>query len=129
VTQKLTDQLSVGTGIDFVNAPEIPGLSGGAKQWGAIDGYISYAVDPHVTLNSRLEWYRDAASGFSVGAPTSANFYAITVGAAVKPFPENDLMSHLLFRPEIRYDHASHAVFDDGDKDQVTLSADVLFTF
>ena len=48
ITQKITDQLSVGVGIDFVNAAEIPGLSGGAKQFGAIDGYLSYAVDPGV---------------------------------------------------------------------------------
>lgn len=129
VTQKVTDQLSVGAGIDYVNAPGIPGLPNGTKRWGAVDGYISYAVDPHLTLNSRLEWYRDAANGFSVGAPTSANFYAVTVGAAVKPFPENANMSHLFFRPEIRYDHSSRAVFDNGDKDQVTFSADVLFTF
>ena len=129
ITQKVTDQLSVGAGIDYVNAPGIPGLPKGTKRWGAIDGYISYAVDPHVTLNSRLEWYRDAANGFSVGAPESANFYAITVGTAIKPFPEDTLMSHLLFRAEIRYDHASRAVFDNSDKDQVTFSVDALFTF
>ena len=79
ITQKITDQLSAGIGIDFVNAAEIPGLSGGAKQWGAVDGYLSYAVDPHFTLNTRLEWYRDAANGFSYGGPVSANFYSATL--------------------------------------------------
>jgi hypothetical protein len=121
--------LSAGVGIDFVNAAEIPGLSGGAKQWGAVDGYLSYAVDPHFTLNTRLEWYRDAANGFSYGGPASANFYSATFGVAIKPFPENAFLSHLLFRPEIRYDHSSKAVFDNGDKDQVMFSADALFTF
>jgi putative OmpL-like beta-barrel porin-2 len=129
VTQKITDQFSAGVGIDFVNAPEIPGLSGGAKQWGAVDGYLSYAVDPHFTLNTRLEWYRDAANGFSYGGPVSANFYSASFGVAIKPFPENAFLSHLLFRPEIRYDHSSRAVFDNGDKDQVMFSADALFTF
>jgi hypothetical protein len=129
ITQKITDQFSAGTGIDFVNAPEIPGLSGGAKQWGAVDGYLSYAVDPHFTLNTRLEWYRDAANGFSYGGPVCANFYSATFGVAIKPFPENAFLSHLLLRPVIRYDHSSKAVFDNGDKDQVMFSADALFTF
>jgi hypothetical protein len=129
VTQKFTDQFSAGVGIDFVNAAEIPGLGGSAKQFGAIDGYLSYAVDPHFTLNTRLEWYRDAASGFSYGGPVSANFYSATFGVAIKPFPDNAFFSHLLFRPEIRYDHSSKSVFDNGDKDQVMFSADALFTF
>jgi hypothetical protein len=129
VTRKITDQLSAGVGIDFVNAADIPGLTGGAKQFGAIDGYLSYTVDPHFTLNTRLEWYRDAANGFSYAGPVSANFYSATFGIAIKPFPENAFFSHLLFRPEIRYDHSSKAVFDSGDKDQVIFSADALFTF
>jgi Putative beta-barrel porin-2, OmpL-like. bbp2 len=129
VTQKVTDQLNLGLGIDYVNTPRIPGLTGGTKQWGAVDGYISYAFDPHFTLNTRLEWYRDAAQGFSLGAPVSANFYAVTVGAAIRPLPEDKFLSGLLFRPEIRYDHSSRPVFNSGDKDQVTFSVDALFTF
>ena len=129
VTQKITDQFSAGVGIDFVSVPEIRGLAGGSKQFGAIDGYLSYALDPHFTLNTRLEWYRDAASGFSYGGPVSTNFYSATFGVAIKPFADNAFFSHLLFRPEIRYDHSSKAVFDNSDKDQVMFSADALFTF
>ena len=90
----------------------------------------STRVDSHFTLNTRLEWYRDAANGFSYGGPVRTNFYSATFGVAIKPpFPENAFLSHLLFRPEIRYDHSSKAVFDNGDKDQVMFSADALFTF
>ena len=65
------------------------------------------------------------------GGPVSANFYSATFGVAIKPFPENAFLSHLLFQPEIRYDHSSEAVFDGWatDKDQVMFSADALFTF
>jgi Putative beta-barrel porin-2, OmpL-like. bbp2 len=129
VTQKITDQLSLGVGIDYVITPRIPGLPGGAKAWGAVDGYISYAFDPHFTLNTRLEFYRDAANGFPTGAPVSADYYEATVGIAIKPFPKDNFLSHLVFRPEVRYDRSSRPVFNSGDKDQVTVSVDALFTF
>jgi hypothetical protein len=129
VTQKITEKLSLGMGIDFVDAPSIPGLTGGAKQWGGVAGYVSYAFDPHFTLNTRLEWYRDAAHGFSTGASVSANYCETTVGVAIKPFPNDKILSKWLLRPEIRYDHADHSVFNGGDRNQWTFSADTLFTF
>jgi len=129
VTQKITDKLSLGLGGDYVYASQIPGLTGGSKQWGGVAGYVSYTFDPHFTLNTRLEWYRDAANGFSTGAPVSANYYEATVGVAIKPFPNDKFLSKWLLRPEIRYDYADHSVFNKGDRNQVTFSADVLFTF
>ena len=129
VTQKITEKLSLGLGIDYVRAPHIPGLTGGAKQWGGVAGYVSYAIDPHLTLNTRLEWYRDAAHGFSTGAPVSADYYEATVGVAIKPFPNDKFLSKWLFRPEVRYDHADHSLFNSGDKNQLTFSVDTLFTF
>ena len=100
-----------------------------AKQWGGVAGYVSYAFDPRFTLNTRLEWYKDAANGFSTGAPVSANYYEATVGVAIKPFPNDKFLSKLLFRPEVRYDHSDQPVFDRGDKDQLTFSVGALFTF
>ena len=99
------------------------------KQWGGVAGYVSYAIDPHFTLNTRLEWYKDAANGFSTGAPVSANYYEATVGVAIKPFPKDKILSHLLFRPEVRYDHSDRPVFGSGDHNQLTFSVDALFTF
>jgi hypothetical protein len=128
-TQKITEKLSLGLGIDYVDAPQIPGLTSGAKQWGGVAGYVSYAFDPHFTLNTRLEWYRDAANGFSTGAPVSANYYEATVGVAIKPFLTDKILSKLLFRPEVRYDHADHSLFNSGDRNQWTFSVDALFTF
>jgi hypothetical protein len=129
VTRKITDKLSLGMGFDYVETPHIPGLTGGAKQWGGMAGYGSYAFDPHFTLNTRLEWYKDAANGFSTGAPVSADYYAATVGVAIKPFPKDKILSNLLFRPEVRYDYADRAVFNSGDHNQLTVSVDAILTF
>ena len=129
ITHKVTDKLSLGLGFDYVDAPHIPGLPGGVKQWGGVADYVSYAIDPHFMLNTRLEWYKDAANGFSTGAPVSANYYEATVGMAIKPFLKDHILSHWLFRPEVRYDHSDRPVFDGGHQDQLTFSVDALFTF
>ena len=129
VTQKVNDKLSLGLGIDYVETPGIPGTQDKAKQWGGVAGYASYALDPHFTLNTRLEWYKDAAQGFSNGAPVGANYYEVTGGLAIKPFPNDKNLSHLIFRPEIRYDHADRSVFSTGERDQLTFSMDALVTF
>jgi hypothetical protein len=129
VTQKISEKLSLGLGGDYVYASQVPGLTGGSKQWGGVAGYVSYALDPHFTLNTRLEWYRDAAKGFSTGASVSANYYEATVGVAIKPFPNDKILSKWFLRPEVRYDYADHSVFNRGDRNQVTFSADALFTF
>jgi hypothetical protein len=128
-TQKITDKLSLGMGIDYVYASQIPGLGSSGKQWGGVAGYVSYAIDPRFTLNTRLEWYNDSAHGFSNGAPVSANYYEVTAGLAIKIYPNNMFLSKLLFRPELRYDHSNKQVFDGGNKDLLTGSVGVLFTF
>ena len=129
ITHKVTDKFSLGLGFDYVETPKIPGLTEGAKQWGGAAGYVSYALDPHFTLNTRLEWYDDAANGFSTAAPVGANYYEATAGVAIKPFPKDKNLSGLLFRPEIRYDHSDRSVFSTGKRDQLTFSMDALFTF
>jgi hypothetical protein len=129
VTHKVTDKLSLGLGFDYVVTPNIPGLPEGTKQWGGVAQYVSYAIDPRFTLNTRLEWYKDAANGFSTGAPVSADYYAATVGVAIKPFPNHNVFSHLLIRPEVRYDYSDQPVYGTGDHNQFTFSVDALFTF
>ncbi len=129
VTQKVTDKLDLGLGCDYVETPNIPTLSDKAKQWGGLAGYASYALNSYLTLNTRMEWYRDAANGFSTGSAVSANYYETTMGVAIKPFPKDKNLSGLLFRPEIRYDRSDKSVFGSGERDQVTFSMDALFTF
>jgi len=129
ITQKITDKLKLGLGLDYVETPKIPSLKDGAKQWGGLAGYASYTINPYLTLNSRLEWYQDAAGGFSTGAPVGANYYASTLGVAIKPFPNNKIFSNLLFRPEVRYDYSNRPVFNSNEHNQWTFSMDALFTF
>jgi len=129
ITKKVTDKLSLGLGFDYVETPHIPGLTGGAKQWGGATGYVSYAFHPRLTLNTRLEWYEDAANGFSTGAAISAGYYEATMGVAIKPFLKGNILSHLLFRPEVRYDHSDRPVFGNGDHNQSTFGVGALFAF
>ena len=51
------------------------------------------------------------------------------MGIAIKPFPNDKILSKLLFRPEVRYDLADQPVFNSGDKNQLTFSVDALYTF
>lgn len=129
ITQKVNDKLSLGLGIDYVVTPAIRGLTDKAKEWGGVAGYASYTIDPHFTLNTRLEWYKDAANGFSTATPVAANYYEVTAGVAIKPFPKDKILSHFLMRPEIRYDHSDRSVFSTGKRDQLTFSMDGLVTF
>ena len=129
ITQKIDDKLSLGLGFDYVETPKIRGLPSGAKQWGGVAGYASYAIDPHFTLNTRLEWYDDAANGFSTAAPVGANYYEVTGGVAIKPFPKDNMLSHFIMRPEVRYDHCDRSLFSTGERDQLTFSMDGLVTF
>jgi hypothetical protein len=128
-TQKINDKLNLGLGIDYVETPNIPGLPDGVKQWGGLAGYTSYAFNSYFTLNTRLEWYQDAANGFSNGAPVGANYYEATVGVAIKPFPKDKILSNLLIRPEIRFDHSNRPVFDSGERSQGVFGVDTIFTF
>lgn len=129
VTHKVTDKLSLGVGTDFVNAPRIPGLERGSKQWGGVAGYASYAINQYLTANTRLEWFNDSSYGFATGAPVGANYYESTTGIAIKPFPKDKILSNIIIRPEIRFDWSDRSVFDNGERSQVTLAGDVLFTF
>lgn len=127
ITQKINDNLNLGLGFDYVDAPHIPGLTG-SQQWGGVAGYVSYVINPYLTFNGRAEWYTDS-SGFSTGAPVGANYYETTLGVAIKPVPKDAFWSNLLIRPEIRYDDSDRRVFDGGNHSQVTFSVDALFTF
>jgi hypothetical protein len=133
LAQKIGDNLMLGLGIDYVDAPHLPGNQG-AQQWGGITGYASYVIGPHLTLNGRSEWYRDDSQGFSVsgltGGPTVAtNVYSNTIGLAIKPLPDSKVLSGLLLRPELRYDYADQKVFGGGEHGQLVFSVDVLFQF
>ena len=133
LTRKVTDRLSLGLGLDYIGVAHVPGPAGGARRWGGAAGYVSYAMNPGFTLNTRLEWFKDAASGFSAGAlfgaPFGATYTETTMGLAIRPFPRHRILSHFLLLPEFRYDHSDRAVFGKGDHSQSTASIGAVFTF
>jgi hypothetical protein len=62
-------------------------------------------------------------------ANVGGDYYTATVGVAINAFPKNKILSHFLFRPEVRYDRSDPGIFSNGDRDQFTVSVDPLFTF
>jgi len=58
-----------------------------------------------------------------------SNYYEVTMGVAIKPFPNDKFLSRWLLRPAFRYDRCSKPVFNSGDRNQWTFSRDVPFTF
>ena len=52
----------------------------------------------------------------------------LCLGVAYVHAPHTPSLSHLLVRPEIRYDHAAQQVFAGGRNNQLTSSADALLT-
>ena len=128
VTQKITDKLGLGLGVDYVNAPHIPGFGSG-DWWGGAAGYATYSINSYLTWNTRVEWYEDDAGGFSNGAPFSARYYEATMGLAIKPMPNDPVLSNLLLRPEVRYDYSDHRAFNSGNHGEFTVAMDVIFQF
>jgi hypothetical protein len=52
------------------------------------------------------------------------------MGAAVKPFPHDNLGENFVIRPEVRYDYSQNAIFNAGSNfDQWTFGVDAFFQF
>jgi hypothetical protein len=108
-----------------VAAPVPPGYNENAYD---VYTYLGTHVNKCLDLNSRLEWYDDVdglgyAGGF--GNHQHTNYYEVTLGPDYHPY------KWIQFRPEIRYDYASHANFgpNNDQRSQLSLAAEVLFKF
>jgi hypothetical protein len=89
--------------------------------------YIGLHLNCTVDLNTRFEWYKDVDGGGypgGFGIPHT-DYFATTVGLDIHP------TKWLQFRPEIRYDHATHPAFGsaNNEKNQLSLAAEALFKF
>jgi hypothetical protein len=99
--------------------------NGDTGYWYGITGYAGYTLNKYVTLNGRLEWFRDDG-GALFGESISA--YEGTLGATIKPMPDNKWLSNLIIRPEIRDDYSNKKIFNGGrDDNQVTAAVDAIF--
>lgn len=119
--------------------------TGADAQWYGICQWLTYALNPKLSLGGRVEWFRDnngdrvAGVGGWIGsdrgwqgAPGFAgNFYEVTVGLNWRPH------SNVVIRPEIRYDWydgttnlADQLPFGGGTRtDQLTYAVDLVTTF
>jgi hypothetical protein len=124
-TYAATDQLSFGVNGDYGYESDA-GLDGDDASWYGVAGYATYKINPMFAVQSRLEWFDDPDG--ARGLDTTV--YEATLGLNIKPFPDAKYVSGLMFRPEIRYDYASDAIFDGGDAhDQITVGGDVILNF
>ena len=89
--------------------------------------YFGYHLTKELDVNSRFEWYKDVdGGGYPGGFGTpKTDFFETTVGLDYHP------VKWLQFRPEVRYDHATHDAFGENynKKDQLSIAADVLIKF
>jgi len=84
-----------------------PGNQLRTSKWYGTYGLGIFHVNPHLDVNSRMEWFKDA-DGSRIG--TRGNYGEIAVGP-------NLMATHMLnFRPEIRWDTASNRVFGSADR-------------
>jgi hypothetical protein len=107
-----------------VNAPVPPGYNENAYD---IYTYLGYHLNKCVDLQGRFEWYDDVdgrnyAGGFGV---PNTQYYALTLGPDYHPY------KWLQFRPEVRYDYATHPNFGQhfDRRNEVSVAAELLFKF
>ena len=102
-----------------------PGNDLQTSQWYGAYGMAIIHVQRHLDVNFRPEWFYDA-DGSRTGA--RAHYCELTSGLNIMP------TRWLNFRPEIRWDGATHSVFGPMDetsrkKDQWTFAFDMLLKF
>jgi hypothetical protein len=130
-TYKLGDNTTIGINADYGygsregNDVGFDGLAGTGDWWGAAV-YVSQKIDSHFTVNVRGEYFNDddGARGLDTA------LYEVTAGVTITPFPSNQWASGLMFRPEIRWDHANNDIFNDrNDQNQYTIGGDLIYAF
>lgn len=130
VSTKVSDQLTVAVNGDYAYEEDAQlnneGIATGKQaQWYGVAGYATYEISDMFSVSARGEWFNDHDNVRGLGT----NVYEATLGVAIKPFANHEIGSHLIIRPEVRYDYAEQGIFDGGENDQLTVAADVIFTF
>jgi hypothetical protein len=122
VTFAASDTISLAINGDYGWEP----IGADTAQWYGAAGYIGFKLCDSATINGRVEWFNDEDGARGIGDTV----YEGTLGMAIKPFPNDDLGSNLLIRPEVRIDYSEDGVFDSGsDNYQVTAAVDAIISF
>jgi hypothetical protein len=110
---------------DFGYEPKA-GTNGKDANWYGAALYATYKFDPHVSATVRGEYFNDDDGARGIGAEV----YEATAGLEITPFPTNEYLANLLFRPEFREDWSPKNVFDGGTQpNQSTVAADLIYKF
>jgi hypothetical protein len=153
MTYKASDALTLTTEANWIRDDfggyYTSGKPSAANAFG-IAQYVSYTLNDAITLNGRVEVYRDdnnffvasfpgnnfvsAEQGFTVGVGASAptTYSELTLGVTWKPANLPPVISGLLIRPEVRYDQAltnTHPYNGGRDNGAFTAASDFVLTF
>jgi len=122
VAWQVSDQLKLAGDFLYGDANAI-------AQWYAAAGYADYTLNKFATINLRGEFYHDGR-GFTTGVGrTDTNYIEGTLGVAVTPTPDVNLLQSLTIRPEVRLDTADQGVFDGRKFTQLTMAVDAYLKF
>ncbi|TWB24840.1 putative OmpL-like beta-barrel porin-2 [Nitrospirillum amazonense] len=144
-TFKATDELTLITELNYIKDDLFNVDGGGIAQ------YVSYTLSPELTATLRAEWWRDGHGFFvaafpgnrdfvflekgeplekgAIGPGVGTSYGELTLGLTWKP-ADLGLLDGLTLRPEVRYDKANHAAYDNLTKDdQFTFGVDLILPF
>jgi hypothetical protein len=122
---KLGDNTTIGMNADYGYGSR-EGLDGQTADWWGAAVYFSQKFDSHLTFNVRGEYFNDDDGARGLNTAVTE----LTAGVTLTPFPGNEWASGLMFRPEIRWDHANNDIFVDGEnRNQYTIGGDLIFAF
>jgi hypothetical protein len=145
ISYQVADQLKVAADLVY-------GTASHYAQWYGVAGYVTYTPCKYAAINFRSEFYHDGhvdgfnssgvftGAAYTTGLPsmTDLDFFEETLGVALTPAPDVNLLQSLTIRPEIRLDIANHGVFDNtspvpggfnGHFTQLTMALDAYWKF
>jgi hypothetical protein len=100
------------------------GSAGQDANWFGDAVYATYKFNSYLSATGRGEYFSDHDGARGIGAEV----YEATAGLEVTPFPTNEYLANLLFRPEFREDWSGEDAFA-GKHNQATIAADVIYKF
>ncbi len=128
-TEKLTQNINVDYGYQddapfTINSENV--VEPGDATWYGVSYMLNYVFNDHVSATGRTEWFRDGR-GYRTGYV--GNFFEVTTGVTITPFPNDKYLKNLLFRPELRADFSDNNAPFNGDNWQMTAGFDVIYKF
>ena len=128
-TQKLTQLVNADYGYQVgapntINSENV--VEPGDAFWYGVAYYLNYVFNDSVSATGRAEWFRDAR-GYRTGYV--GNFFEVTAGVSLTPFPKNRLLNGLQIRPELRADWSDNNAPFNGNDWQMTAAFDVIYRF